>query len=167
MVKININEFEEYDRDLMREYIELLEETEFEIVLPREISGPTVEDPGWIALEYVHMAYAGELLNDAVKRFTYNVPDPFTKIPVVFHVETEEPEKFADALFKMIRGIVNNGEHLDDHTAFTDAAYAFYEKFCNDGHVPLTIGLMGVAYKLSNDPEQEGDDEDDEEEEDE
>ena len=156
VVRISVNEFAEYDKETLREFIELQEDTEYEIVIPREYMIFTFENVHSIALEYIYWAWAGEILDRAVKKFSYTVPDAYSKEIVQFRVEIEDEAEFIEALYAVVLGTFNDADNLDEHTAFTDAAFKFYTEFHEDSTVPATIGLLGVAFRLSDEEEEDG-----------
>ena len=152
MVKINISEFVEYDKDSLREYLELQDETEYEIVLPREFWEPLDDDVYLIAIEFILIAYAGELLSKAVNKFSYTVPDPYTESPVKFLVEEGDPDELLDTLFEIIQGFFEHDDREAEYTKFSETAEALYKKFSDDGLVPAACGLWAVAFRLLEEP---------------
>ena len=79
MVKINLSEFAQYDREMIAEFITLLEETEFEIFIPKKTSLVLVENHAELMEDYMYAAYAGDLISRVVKFFAYYTPDPFSE----------------------------------------------------------------------------------------
>jgi hypothetical protein len=75
MIKININEFQNYDSKSMYEYLLVQNDTEFEIIIPREaVAG--INEKYMLAIEFIGAAYAGHLLSEISSCFGYYTPCP-------------------------------------------------------------------------------------------
>ncbi len=98
MVKININEFQHYDSKNMYEYLLVQNDTEFEIIIPREaVEG--IDDQYMLAIEFIGAAYAGQLLSDISSCFAYYTPSPNKAKPFLFQAIVTNMGKLADTLF--------------------------------------------------------------------
>ncbi len=157
-VQILISDFVHYDKDSFTEYITLQETDRFEIIIPREYSGPTIEDAGWLGLEFQIAAYAGEVLAAAAELFSYSVPDPWGTEPFSFRVDIIDADAFTDALYNITIGAKNDGDELDVHQAFCDKSQEMIEAFA-EGIVPVCSGLFGEAYRSYKQHTKEDDDE--------
>ena len=83
MLKININEFQDYDSKSMYEYLLVQNDTEFEIIIPREaVEG--IDDQYILAVDFIGAAYAGQLLSEISNCFAYYTPCPNKTKPFCF-----------------------------------------------------------------------------------
>ena len=164
MVKIITSEFNSYQKSSLEEFILLQEETEFEIVIPRCTYDFGADLPEWLADEYILCAYAGELLSESVTKFSYNVPYTLSTDPVIFRMKVEDMDAFIDALYRVVKCAINDGEDVDTHNIFYTEAFEMFEQFA-DGGIFATLGLLGAAFQLYNPDIKVDDEEDDDEEE--
>lgn len=143
MVKININEFREYNSKNMYEYLLVQNDTEFEIIITREaVEG--IDDQYFLATEFIGAAYAGQLLSEISSCFAYYTPCPNKTKPFLFQAIITDMEKLADTLFYISQGFndLDGGESfLDFHTKSADFLNEAFEERAQC----KTWGLLHIA----------------------
>jgi hypothetical protein len=146
MIKININEFTSYDCKSIYEYLLLQNETEFEIIIPREfVEG--ISNQYELVTEFLSAAYAGQLLSKITSCFAYYTPCPNKTAPFLFQVVITDIEKFADTLHVIIQGFndCDGGEFfLHFHTNAADFLNNSFEEKVDC----KTWGLLHIANKF-------------------
>ena len=143
MVKLNIKEFTDYNRKAIYEFLHLLDEKEFQIIIPRETIA-TAEDRYIIVTEFISAAYSGQLLCEFANTFAYWVPSPYIPDDFCFEVTITDLEKFADLLYQIIRG----NDYLDTHDEFLNfenAAADFMTDAFDAKIICNTWGLVHIA----------------------
>ncbi len=143
MIKIEIREFKHYDSTSLLTFLLLQNETEFEIIIPREAED-NVDDSYELVIEYLSAAFAGHLLHQIGNCFAYYTPSPNKLVPFNFQVTVSDMEELADTLYYIIQGFEDSdsGEtFLDFHkNAAVFLNDAFEEKIdCS------TWGLLHIA----------------------
>ena len=104
MIRLNINDFFDYNSKAVYEFLFVQGETEFEIIIPREFIA-VKDDNICIATDYINAAYAGQRLTEIADTFAYFVPSEFTKKPFQFEIAISDIEKLADTLYFIIQGL--------------------------------------------------------------
>jgi len=143
MLKINITEFQDYDAKSMYEYLLVQNDTEFEIIIPREAVEGT-DDQYVLATEFIGAAYAGQLLSEISSCFAYYTPCPNKAKPFLYQTIINDMGKLADALYYISLGFNDPGciePFLDFHVKSAEFLNdAFDEKVeCK------TWGLLHIA----------------------
>jgi hypothetical protein len=143
MIKININEFKSYDSKSIYEFLLLQNETEFEIIIPREaVEG--INDQYELVTEFLSAAYAGHLLNAIATCFAYYTPCPNKTAPFYFQGVIADMEKLTDTLYCIIQGFndPDGGDvFLNFHVSATDFLNDVYEEKIQCS----TWGLVHIA----------------------
>ena len=147
MTKINILEFAEYDSKAIYEFLFLQNETEFEIIIPRENSAGDHEDV-LAMIDYLNAAYAGQLLSKIASHFAYYVPCPLNKAPFFFQLLISNIEIFADTLHIIIQGFNIHAEDDDLFMIYQDKAATFLNEAYDEDYECNTWGLLYIANKL-------------------
>lgn len=149
MVKLNINEFKAYDSKAIYEFLLLQNETEFEILIPREaVQG--INDKYELLTEFLSAAYAGQVLSEIATCFAYHVPYPNKAVPFCFQVVIMETEKFSDALYFIMQGF-NDLDGSDDFVNFHIKSADFLNDAYENKIECSTWGLMHIANNFLQD----------------
>jgi hypothetical protein len=143
MIKININEFQNYDSKSMYEYLLVQNDTEFEIIIPREaVEG--IDEQYMLAIEFIGAAYAGHLLSEISNCFAYYTPCPNQTKPFLFQAIITDIGKLADTLYFISQGFIDT----DGGETFLDFQIKSAE-FLNDAFEDKvkcdTLGLLHIA----------------------
>lgn len=143
MIKININEFKNYESKSIYAFLLLQNETEFEIIIPREaVEG--INDQYELVIEFLSAAYAGQLLSMTANCFAYYTPCSNKTMPFYFQAVVTDMEKLADILYYIIQGFNNpdRGEtFFDFHTKAAEFLNDAYEEKIDCS----TWGLVHIA----------------------
>lgn len=143
MIKINTNEFKNYENKGIYEFLLLQNETEFEIIIPREaVEG--INDQYELVVEFLSAAYAGQLLSAIANCFAYYTPCSNKTMPFYFQVVVTDIEKLTDTFYYIIQGFndPDGGEiFLDFHTKAAD----FLNDVYNNKIECKTWGLVHIA----------------------
>lgn len=143
MLKININEFYNYDSKAIYEFLFLQSETEFEITIPRN-AGIGKADNYHIFVEYLTAAYAGQRLYEIAESFAYYVPSLHGKCPFLFEVSLTELGRMAETLYLIIHSI-NDKIPTETFLTFHSLAADFLTNVFNDKIECNTWGLLWIA----------------------
>ena len=141
MVIITLQDFLQYDRDSIYEYLLLQEETSFEVEM-RLLRYPTPGNGVIVQSNYTLAAYVAQLLSGLSKKFTYSVPG-ITALPLFqFRAIIKDMEKLADVLFNII-----NGTYYDNSRSkeFHNDIETFWAEVCGYGVSPVAWGLIHIA----------------------
>jgi hypothetical protein len=146
MLKININEFQDYDSKSMYEYLLVQNDTEFEITIAREaVEG--IDDQYILAVDFIGAAYAGQLLSEISSCFAYYTPCPNKAEPFLFQTIITDMGKLADTLHYISQGF----NDPDGDETFLDYQVKSAE-FLNDAFEEKveckTWGLLHIANKF-------------------
>lgn len=146
MTKINITEFFNYDSKALYEFLLLQNETEFQIIIPRENVSGNAENI-LIMIDYLNAAWAGQLLSSGAVHFAYFVPSISNKASFQFDVSVTDIEKFTDQLHEVIKGF----NHQFDEKSFIDfqeRSAQFLNEAFNEDYNCSTWGLLYIANQL-------------------
>lgn len=148
MTKINISNFFDYNSKAVYEFLFVQEETEYEIMIPREyIAGK--DDNYCIAIEYINASYAGQRLAEIADNFAYLVPSEFTKKSFQFEITITDPEKLADTLYFVIQGF-NFKDTNDTFFSFQNLAAGFLNDAFDEKIECRSWGLLHIANEYLN-----------------
>lgn len=143
MVKININEFQHYDSKSMYEYLLVQNDTEFEIIIPREaIEG--IDDQYMLAIEFIGAAYAGQLLSEISSCFAYYTPCPNKAKPFLFQAIVTDMGKLADMLFYISHSF-NDPDGGEPFLDFQIKSADFLNNAFDENIQCKTWGLLHIA----------------------
>jgi len=147
MTRINILEFADYNSKAIYEFLFLQDETEFEIIIPRD---PDAEETDniLVMVDFLNAAYAGQLLSEIASHFAYYVPCRHNKEPFNFQVLVSDMEKFADTLLLIIRGFNLRSDYYELFINFQDKSINFLDEAYDEHYECNTWGLLHVANQL-------------------
>lgn len=146
MLKININEFQDYDSKNLYEYLLVQNETEFEIIIPREaVEG--IDDNYMLAIEFIGAAYAGQLLSEISSCFAYYTPCPNKAKPFLFQAIVSDIEKMADTLNYVSQGF-NDPDGGEPFLDFQVKAADFLNDAFEEKLECKTWGQLHIANKF-------------------
>jgi hypothetical protein len=118
-------------------------DTEFEIIIPREaVEG--IDDQYLLAIEFIGADYGGQLLSKISSCLAYYTPCPNRAKPFLFQAIVADMGKLADALFYIYQGFndPDAGEpFLDFHIKPAD----FLNDACEERVQRKTWGLLHIA----------------------
>ncbi len=116
----------------------------FEIYVPKSTQR-YFSDSRAIWLDYVYLAYSGQLLNDICDEFSYDEVSPEEHTSVRFSIRTANIKKLAETLLYISYGYVNDSEdeefscteHADDYIACVEngeitPACPYFIEICNE-----------------------------------
>ncbi|MEO7264429.1 MAG: hypothetical protein ABIW38_05920 [Ferruginibacter sp.] len=147
MIKIIIPEFIAYESKAIYEFLLLQNDTEFELVIPREATLNSADEE-LVMFEYLNAAYIGQQLSLIADSFGYHVPTPHKKAPFNFQIQINDMEKLADTLYPIIQGFNYNAVEPDEFLQFQDNACDFINDAFTEDYVCNTWGLLYIANQM-------------------
>lgn len=146
MLKININEFQDYDTKSMYEYLLVQNDTEFEIIIPREaVEG--IDDQYILAVDFIGAAYAGQLLSEISSCFAYYTPCPNKAKPFLFQAIITDMGKLVDTLYYISQGF-NDPDGDETFLDFQVKSAEFLNNAFEEKVECKTWGLLHIANKF-------------------
>ena len=107
MLKITLSKFTEFTVKDIHKFLLQQKETVFKITIPRQAI--IVRQDYVVAMvNYLSVAYAGQLLSKIANSFAYYVPCPTRKTSFYFLVVIPDKEKFAETLYLIIQCFNSN-----------------------------------------------------------
>lgn len=103
MTSINIKDFNHSNYTAIYEYLFTQNETEFEIIIPRELDAANC-DNYTNAFDYLNAAYAGQRLAEISDKFAYNKPYVMNTSSFRFELTVSNMEKLTDSLHFILLG---------------------------------------------------------------
>jgi hypothetical protein len=143
MHTIRLREFQNYERELIYEYLVLQNETEYRILYPKSTVDPTTERY-MIFWEYHLVAYMGHKLSEISESFAYYVPAPNAKHPYLFDIVVNDPGKLADTLYYLISVFYEK-----DHQAMFDFEEEAADHSSDAYHEKIQAACFGLIYIAS------------------
>ncbi|MEO8769969.1 MAG: hypothetical protein ABI402_07785 [Ferruginibacter sp.] len=119
----------------------------YKLIIPRHKNN-SQSDPHFINnMEFACAAYAFQLLSGICTDFSYTVPSAYKLKPFECCIETTEPEKLVDIIYRLLCAYNPNfGTALDEDFYFEAAQY--YRKVVEGGRMDIAAyGLMAVAWE--------------------
>jgi hypothetical protein len=139
---INISDLRNYSASLILEYLRMHPSQCYQIIIPWEQDEMQSTDSLSCMLQYIHAAYAGQLLYNCSSSFGYNVPSPGHQKPFLFEVEIKSQEAFAETLSLMVQGYFTHDEEM---LQFAVQAAQYFDDAFNGLVHSDTWGLLHIA----------------------
>ncbi|MCC7515216.1 MAG: hypothetical protein IT212_11055 [Bacteroidia bacterium] len=143
MPKININEFQDYNSKNMYDYLLVQNDTEFEIIIPRE-AVERIDDQYMLAIEFIGAAYAGQLLSEISSCFAYYTPCLNKAKPFLFQAIVTDIGKLADILIYISQGF-NDPDAGEPFSDFHIKSAEFLNDAFEENVQCKTWGLLHIA----------------------
>ena len=147
MLKITLSKFTEFTVKDIHKFLLQQKETVFKITIPRQA---IIVRQDYVAamVNYLSVAYAGQLLSKIATSFAYYVPCPTRKTSFYFLVVIPDKEKLAETLYLIIQCFNSNTKEEDLFFSFQDKAKKFLDQSYKDDSNCNTWGLMHIANKM-------------------
>ncbi|MEO6669794.1 MAG: hypothetical protein ABIN36_09985 [Ferruginibacter sp.] len=100
----------------------------------------------WVnSMEFSCAAYACQLLNEISTDFSYTVPSVYKSKPFDCCIETTEPEKLTEVVYRLLCAYNPNFAAEDDGSFHFGAGQFYRDVFSQGGPHAAAYGLMAVA----------------------
>ena len=142
-IKIQIEDFKDFDEDLVYQFLLIQENNNFEIIVPRDWE----RNKELNAAQYLGAAYIGDILSAEAKSFSYFVPSP--KGVDSFHFFLYQADILN--LTRILTFIIRAYYKTDDGTAAKEFHLLADDHMenCRSGRLDsMSQGLMAVAMKI-------------------
>ena len=149
MLNITISKFTEFTVKDIHKFLLEQKETVFKITIPR----PAIivrQDYAVSMVNYLTIAYAGQLLSKIATSFAYYVPCPTRKTSFYFLVVIPDKEKFAETLHLIVQCFNSETKVEDLFFRFQGNAKKFFEHSYKVDQSCNTWGLLHIANKFRN-----------------
>jgi hypothetical protein len=143
MVRINLTEFLNYELQQLLEFIQLQDDNEYNIALPKKtIAG--VDCNFNVYWEYYHAAFAGQELAQISTNFTYTVPCLKQHAHFSFSITIYDKALLCVTLFYLINGVYTHKDRMLGEQYNAGAAQLYEEAF-NGKEDTACWGLIWIA----------------------
>lgn len=156
MISINAHDFCDYDEALFLEFLNIHEDTEFEISFSRRYfkeNGSSVADDydSSVGDDYFALAYAGQRLADIASSFSYLVHSAKSPGLSYFKVRVTNMQKLAKLLIPVIKAYYLIGPDKPNKL-FYSKAQKFYVNAITTGAGCVTWGFVHLSYLEDHKP---------------